>query len=343
MPVRVQDFFYGAVEGRQVNKYVITEQSGLQASVINYGAAIVTLVVPDRHGRLGNVVPGFTDLEALQRHSSVYAGGICSRYANRIANGSFSIDGNKYEVTRNEGIHCLHGGNKGFDKVVWEAAVLPENNGVSFAYISKDGEEGFPGNLQVTVTYRIADSSLEVAFSATSDAPTPVNLTLHPYFNLSAGADATIAAHELQLRAGEVLEVDAGCIPTGKIVSVADSYYDFLQPRLLGTAIEATGGYDHCWVVNQPAGEITEVALLRHAASGRVLRISSTLPGIQLYTGQYLNICASESNPPLHPFAGLCLEPQFFPDSPNHAHFPQTILRPGQTYLHQIHYQFSTQ
>lgn len=343
MSARVQEFFFGALQGRQVNKYIITGPDGLQVSVCNYGATLLSLLVPDRYGKPGNVVLGFSTFDALLQNGPAYPGGVCGRYANRIAYGRFSIDGITYHVTQNEGSHCLHGGTTGFDKVIWEAEILPENNGVAFTYLSKEGEEGFPGALQVTVTYRLQSGGVAVEFRAVTTSPTPVNLTLHPYFNLSAGAEPTIATHELQLHAQAVLETDAARIPTGKVISVADSHFDFLQSRNLGAAIAATGGYDACWVVDAAPHALAELAVLRHAPSGRVLRVSSTLPGVQLYTGQYLNIAATDSNPHYGPFAGLCIEPQFFPDGPNHPTFPTTILRPGEMYLHQIHYHFSTQ
>ncbi|HMO33442.1 MAG TPA: aldose epimerase family protein [Lacibacter sp.] len=343
MPVRVNEFFFGAVEGRQVNKYVITAQSGLQVAVINYGATLLSLVVPDRYGRPGNVLVGFNDLDSLQQNGNMYAGAICGRYANRISNACFSINGTRYQLTRNEGQHCLHGGGRGFDKVVWDATVLPAGNGVRFTYRSNDGEEGFPGNLEVAVEYSVTAGQLSIAMSANTDAPTPVSLTAHPYFNLSGGTDETIAGHELQLHAQAVLETDADCIPTGRIFSVADSHFDFSQRRNLGTAVAVSGGYDHCWVVDRRPGELAEVAALRHPATGRMMRMYSTLPGLQVYTGQYLHVPASAFNRPYGAYAGLCLEPQMYPDAPNHPHFPDTVLHTGQSYHHLIQYQFTTQ
>lgn len=344
MDVKIDIHPFGEWGGRPVNKYTITEETGIQVSLINYGAAVNSIMVPDRTGAIADVVLGFDTLQGYIDTGDYYIGGICGRYANRIAGASFRINGSAYKLTGNSSGHCLHGGYKGFDKVYWDAAIVPDGNGVAFTYLSVDGEEGFPGNMTATVTYRVENSSLHILYSAVTDKATPVNLTSHCYFNLSGGKQADILDHELEILADSYLEVDTSLIPTGYFNGVAHTAMDFLLPRTAGDALKTINGFDHCWVLYKKNNELVKAAILTDEKSGRVMTVYTTQPGLHFYSGHMLNggLEHAKGNTTYGKYAGLCLEAQHFPDSPNQSAFPNTILYPGETYREETIYSFNT-
>lgn len=333
---------FGEFEGRPVTKYVITEPGGIQVSVMNYGASVTNIIVSDKKGMPADVVLGFDTLDDYLLAGSIYMGGICGRYANRIANASFRINGSEYKLAHNNGVNCLHGGFKGFDKAYWDAQLLPEGDGVTFTYRSKDGEEGFPGNLDAAVTYRVADHSLHIDYKAVTDKNTPVNLTSHCYFNLAGRNAGDILDHKLQMNAGTFLEVGDEFIPTGKIAAVANTAMDFTSFQETGFAINEVQGYDHCWVLDKSNEELINAASLLHTGSGRKMTVYTTQPGIHFYSGHLLeeSLYVAKNGSRLKNFAGLCLETQHFPNSPNRKDFPNTILFPGETYHEKTIYSF---
>ena len=332
-------------DGAAVSLFTIAHPSGIQASVTNLGATLVSLQVPDRNGSMGEVVLGLPRAEDYLRHAGFYFGATVGRFANRIAGGRFSLDGRDYQLHTNNapgGIPChLHGGQHGFHRQLWTVEAL-QPDAVRFRYRSADGEEGYPGNLSVAVTYEVGPGRvLTWTAEATTDAPTIVNLVHHPYWNLSGSSTATVDQHNLQLFADAYLPVTEGLIPTGEIRTVAGTSMNFRQPRAVGG--EGSCDYDHCWVLNRQSGgdDLTLAARLSDPVSGRVLEISTNQPGIQFYNGKYLDSSAiSGMGSPYGPHAGLCLEPQNFPDAPNHPDFPSSILRPGGSYHHRVSYRF---
>jgi aldose 1-epimerase len=340
--VTVQPF--GEYEGKKVDKYSITQVAGIQVSIINYGATVTSIIVPDKAGSPADVVLGFDTLEGYIKFGHYYFGGICGRYANRIANGRFHINGSEYQLSNNIGIGCLHGGFQGFDKKYWEAAILPEGNGVVFTYRSKDGEEGFPGTLVASVFYRVIDNALHIDYTATTDKASPVNLTSHSYFNLSGGSESDILAHELQINADKIVEVGDGYVPTGKLLGISKSPLDFTHHRAIGGENGEAGSYDYSWVINKNNAELTEAVSLLHRPSGRKMILYTTQPAVHFYSGHLLNekITGAKKGGEYGKYAGLCLETQHFPDSPNHPEFPNTIIEPGETYAEKTIYRFET-
>jgi aldose 1-epimerase len=297
----------------------------LRARILDYGATLVSLEAPDRRGALGDVVLGFDDLERY-RGPHPHFGGVVGRYANRIAQGRFTLDGRSFQLACNDGRHHLHGGKRGFDRALWQGE--EHANRVVLAYRSRGGEEGYPGTLNVTVTYSLEPSALRIDYAAATDRPTILNLTNHAYFNL-AGA-GTIHAHVLRMAARRYVVVDEERIPTGEIAPVAGTAFDFTRAKPL-----AQPAFDHTFVLD------AEVEL-HEPGSGRMLRISTSQPGVQLYTGNLLDgSIAGKGGARYVRHAGLCLEPQHFPDAPNHPAFPSTVLRPGQDYRHHAVYAFS--
>ena len=335
--------------GEAVDVYQLVNKNGLQAKVMTYGALLTELHVPDRSGQHADVVLGFDKLEGyLKGHP--YFGCTTGRYANRIAKGQFMLDGKTYTLAKNNGPNHLHGGLKGFDKRNWKAVALDTEKGpaVIFSYLSLDGEEGYPGNLLVTVVYTLTDDdTLQIDYEATTDRATVVNLTNHAYWNLAGAGAGDILGHELMLNAPRFTPVDDGSIPTGKLEAVAGGAMDFTQAKLIAKDFAAMtgkpGGYDHNYVIAQAKpGALTLAARLRDPKSGRVMEISTTEPGIQLYTGNYLDGTVTGKGGKVYQknFA-LCLETQHFPDSPNQPAFPTTVLRPGQKYTHTTVHKFS--
>ncbi len=341
MAVKITVQPFGEWEGRTVNKYTITELAGIQVSLINYGAAVTSIIVPDKSGAPADVVLGFDTMEGYIRSGHFYFGGICGRYANRIGDATFRINGNEYHLSKNMGISCLHGGFQGFDKKYWEAEILPEENAVKFTYHSRDGEEGFPGNLDVAVTYAVIDHALHIEYTATTDKASPVNITNHCYFNLSGGNEKDILEHELQLDADKILEVDDKLIPTGKMSAVKDTPMDFTKLKKIGPG-NGEGGYDYSWVLRKSNGELTKAVTLIHPSSGRKMTVYTTQPAVHFYSGYFLdgNLTDTKKGIEYGQYAGLCLETQHFPDSPNHPDFPDTIVEPGEQYKEKTIFSF---
>jgi aldose 1-epimerase len=335
---------FGKWEDRPVSKYIIAEAGGIQVSVINYGATVTNCMVPDKTGAVADVVLGFDTMEEYLQAGTIYAGGICGRYANRIANATFRINGSVYRLAHNNGVNCLHGGFRGFDKVYWDAQLLPANDGVTFTYTSKDGEEGFPGTLTVHVTYRVLNHSLDIEYRAVTDKSTPVNLTSHCYFNLAGRNGESILDHQLQLNASSFLEVNEDFIPTGKMADVKNTAMDFTGMRKTGQAIESINGYDHCWILDNGSELLTKAAALVHEKSGRKMTVYTTQPGIHFYSGHLLEagIPGWTNGVVWKNFSGLCLETQHYPDSPNNSSFPNTILYPGEVYCEHTIYSFES-
>ncbi len=348
---------FGEFKGQPVELYTLTNNNGVVMKVATYGGTVTELHVPDRNGKSGDIVLGFDNLDGYispeYEKSNPNFGAIIGRYGNRIAKGKFTLDGKEYVLATNNGENHLHGGNIGFNRVVWAAKPIETENGnaLELTYTSKDMEEGYPGNLNVTVTYTLTDADeLKIDYRATTDKATPCNLTNHSYFNLSAGKQPTIADHELMIVADRYTEVDAGLIPTGKLPDVAGTPMDFTSPHKIGERIDADfeqlklgGGYDHNWVLRDGNGLLALAATVYEPESGRFMEVMTTEPGVQFYAGNFLDgTLVGKNNTRYVKRAGLCLETQHFPDSPNQPDFPTTILQPGQTYQTLTIYKFST-
>ena len=344
MKAGITDKPFGTFEEKPVKEYTLTNKNGMQVSVINYGGAVTRLVTPDKNGTMGDVVTGFESLEGFLQKGVPYFGALIGRYGNRIANAKFTLDGKTYTLPANNDGNSLHGGDKGFDKVYWNIDKQGDNS-LKLTYQSKDGEQGYPGNLNVEVIYTLTDdNSLKIDYTATTDKPTPVNLTNHAYFNLSAGKDSTILNHELELKADKYTPVNKKLIPTGKIEDVKGGPMDFTTAKVIGKDLAVVdGGFDHNWVLNKNGTALEKVATLYDPGSGRVMDVYTTEPGIQFYSGNFLNgtLTNTKNGQKYIKHAALCLETQHFPDSPNEPGFPNTILKPGETYKQTTIYKFS--
>jgi len=326
-------------DGVDVYLYTLTNDRGLEVAVMTYGGAITSLKVPDRHGTFGDIVLGFDTLEEYVGNPR-YFGALIGQYANRIGRGRFSLNGDDYQLGQNNGVNHLHGGFRGFDKRVWNARdeVKDDSAVLHLSYFSADGEENYPGNLNAYVDYTLRANELSIAYRATTDRETIVNLTNHSYFNLKG--DGTILDHELTLHADSFTPVANDLVPTGEIRSVEGTPMDFRKGRTIGSQIDGdydqlafTGGYDHNFVLNDWNGMLRPVARLHEPTTGRVLEILTTQPGIQFYSGNFLDgSYRGKDGFVYEKYAGLCLEPQHFPDAPNHPNFPSTVLRPGEGY-----------
>ncbi|HET9433917.1 MAG TPA: aldose epimerase family protein [Chitinophagaceae bacterium] len=339
---------YGEVDGEKVIQYTLTNPSGMVVKILNYGGTVTDIIVADKNGKPDNVVLGFDSLSGYLQTSNPYFGCLVGRYANRIANAKFTLDGKEYKLAANNDGNSVHGGLKGFDKRVWKASDINTDSvsSIKFTYDSKDMEEGYPGNLHTEVVYTLTkNNELKIEYTATTDKPTPVNLTNHCYFNLSAGTDSTILDHVLMLRAQQFTPVNNKLIPTGKIDTVKGNAMDFTSAKKIGKDIaKVPGGYDHNWVFQKPENRFDMVASLYHRPSGRLMEVYTTEPGIQFYSGNFLNGTLKHTRGGMNyvKHAGLCLETQHFPDSPNQPAFPNTILKPGETYQQITLYKFST-
>jgi len=336
---------FGNTDGRAITEYTITNANGMQLSIINYGGTITRMTAPDKQGNFGDVVLGYESLEGYLQRANPYFGALIGRYGNRIAHGKFTLDGATYTLPTNNNGNTLHGGDKGFDKVVWTAEKQGDNS-LKLTYHSKDGEQGFPGNLDVAVVYTLsADNSVKIDYTARTDKATPVNLTNHAYYNLSAGKDSTVLNQQLQINANKYTPVDQLLIPTGEIADVKGTPFDFTTSKPIGRDIaEVKGGYDHNWVLNKSGNKLEKIATVYDPTSGRVMEVSTTEPGLQFYTGNFLDgrLTRTKGGARYVQHASLCLETQHFPDSPNHPNFPNTVLKPGETYRSTTVYKFST-
>ena len=335
---------FGRAYDQAVDIYTLTNTHGIEVRLMSYGASIVSLKTPDRDGRMKNIVLGFETLDSYLAGVPYY-GATVGRYANRIAQGRFTLDGTLYRLPVNNAPNSLHGGTRGFDKRIWRAEPMNSStpNTLRLTYVSAAGEEGYPGELTAHVTYRLGeDDTLAIVYEATSTAPTPVNLTNHTYFNLSGDTSRSILDHTLLINADTFTPVDASLIPSGELRAVAATPFDFRTAARIGSRIEADDdqlklgkGYDHNFVLNNPRAKLALAAVLTDPGSGRSMAVYTTQPGLQFYTGNNLNGKPSGQGSVYGYRTGLCLETQHFPDSPNHPAFPNTTLRPGQSYFEQ--------
>jgi aldose 1-epimerase len=348
MKAIVHNSFGKTKDGKKVDLFELTNANGVTAKIINYGGIITELHVPDRDGKLDDVVLGFDNLESyLAGHP--HFGAITGRVANRIAKGKFTLDGKEYRLAVNNGPNSLHGGLKGFDKVVWQytaPVVTSDTMAVQLTYVSPDGEEGYPGNLTTAVTYSLTNQNeLRIDYKATTDKPTPVNLTNHSYFNLAGPQSGDILDHELELEADEYTPADDTQIPTGEIRSVKGTPLDFTKPATIGSRIgkitDKTGGYDHNFVLRSKGKKLALAARVFEPKTGRVMEMYTTEPGVQLYTANSLDgKLKGKGGVAYQKHGAFCLEAQHFPDSVNHPDFPSVILRPGETYTQTTVYKF---
>jgi aldose 1-epimerase len=341
-------------DGQQVDLYVLTNKSGAEAAITTFGGVVVSLKVPDRNGKLADVVLGYDTVDGYVGDKSFF-GALVGRYGNRIGHAQFTLDGNTYTLAKNNGENTLHGGIKGFNKMVWTAKTLPAKGGQSLelSYLSKDGEDGFPGHLKVTVTYTWTDTNaLKIDYSATTDKKTVVNLTNHSYFNLGSPGSGDILGHQLMIAADQFTPVDAGLIPTGELRDVKDTPFDFREPTAIGSRIDQDdeqlklgGGYDHNFVLRMPTGHGEFLAArVVDPASGRVLEVWTTEPGIQFYTSNFLDgKTIGKGGVAYTKRSAFCLETQHFPDSPNKSKFPSVVLSPGERYHTITTYKFTTE
>lgn len=337
--VKVSKTPFGTTDGKQVDLYTMTTPKGVEVAITTYGGRVVSLKVPDKAGKLGDVVLGFPDLPGYLQDEP-YLGALIGRYANRIGKAQFTLDGKTYKLAANDHQNSLHGGKKGFDRVVWDASV--SGNSLTLKYISKDGEENYPGTLTTTVVYTLDPSGdIKIDYSATTNKDTVLNLTNHSYFNLAGKGD--ILNNELTIYASKFTPVDSGLIPTGEIRDVKGTPFDFLTPHRVGERINAANeqlklaqGYDQNWVLDSHSGALAKAAEVYEPTSGRVLEVWTTQPGIQFYTGNFLDgKLTGKGGMKYVIHSALCLETQHFPDSPNQPKFPTTELKPGQTF-HQV-------
>jgi aldose 1-epimerase len=342
---------FGTREGRPINLYTLTNSHGVEIRAMNYGGIIVSMRVPDRKGQFADIVLGHDTLDGYIPNPP-YIGAVVGRYANRIANGTFTLDGKTYTLPKNDGPNTLHGGVKRtFDKVVWDDAPLESGKiGVTFTYLSKDGEEGFPGNLTIKVTYTLNDENeLTIDYEATTDKATPLNVSQHSYFNLAGEGTGEILNHELMLNADRFTPVDRNLIPTGELRPVRGTPLDFTTPTRIGARIDDNydqlvlgHGYDHNFVINRKGNGLELAARVYEPTSGRVLEVSTTQPGVQFYTGNFLDGTVTGKQGHVYKKRNaFCLETQHFPDSPNHPEFPSTILKPGETFRSKTVFKFS--
>jgi aldose 1-epimerase len=340
-------------DGRPVDLYTLTNSRGLVVRAINYGGIIVSLRVPDKAGNLGDIVLGYDNVEGYLKNPA-YFGAIVGRYANRIANAAFTLDGVKYNLTKNDGPNSLHGGANGFNKQLWEAKEFKNDQGVGvgFSYLSKDGEEGYPGNLKVNVSYTLTDENkLILDYEATTDKATPLNLSQHTYFNLAGEGNGDVLGHHVMLNADRFTPVDKTLIPAGDSRPVQGTPMDFTRPTAIGARINQDydqlvlgHGYDHNWLIKRKDDSLVRAALVHEPTSGRILEVLTTQPGVQFYSGNFLDGTITGKHGHVYKqHYGFCLETQHFPDSPNHPDFPSTILRRGQTFHSRTVFRFATE
>jgi aldose 1-epimerase len=348
--MKIQEELFGRTpNGQEVIIYTLTNSNKFRARIIDYGAILVSLEVPDCNGKIADITLGFDDLDSYIKRNPLF-GAVVGRYANRIANARFTLDGVEYKLTANAGKNHIHGGReKRFDKVTWKGNQFQTDKevGVRFTYLSKDGDEGFPGNLNCTVTYTLtSNNELKINYEATTDKPTIVNLTNHSYFNLAGAGNGDVLGHNIMINADRFTPADNALIPTGEIRSVKGTPLDFIQTKTIGSRIDQltqTRGYDHNYVLNSSNGSLAPAARVYEPDSGRVMEVYTTEPGMQFYTANGMRGIKGKNGKIYQRHYGFCLETQHFPDSPNKPNFPSVILRPGQTYNTQTVFKFSTQ
>jgi len=346
-----QEPFGTTKDGKPAILYTLRNANGVTTRITNYGGIVISLTAPDRNGKLDDVVLGYDNLAGYLQKTP-YFGCLVGRYGNRIANGTFTLDGQTYNLATNNGPNALHGGIVGFDKVLWKARPYESDKGpaLELTYVSKDGEEGYPGTLTVTAVYTLtADNALRLDYTATTDKATVVNLTQHSYFNLAGQGNGDILGHQVVINADAFTPVDSTLIPTGDIRPVKGTPFDFTTPHTIGARINQPdeqlkfgGGYDHNWVLGKPlANDLFLAATVTEPTSGRVLEVWTTEPGLQFYCGNFLDGTITGKSGKVYQYRyGFCMEPQHFPDSPNKPLFPTTVLRPGDTYRHTMMYKF---
>ncbi len=331
--------------GQTIDQYTLTNSNGLKAKIITFGGYITSLQVPDRNGKLADIVLGYDTLEQYL-NDIAYLGALVGRYANRIAKGKFTLNGVEYTLATNNGPNHLHGGIKGFNKVIWNTQPIDDPNGpgLKLTYLSKDGEEGFPGTLSCTVIYTLTNNNeLKISYEATTDQTTIVNLTSHSYFNLAGHNSGDILGHVLMINADNYTPADETLIPTGQIAAVKGTNVDFTKSITIGARIaKVAGGYDHNFVLNNKKGKLELAARVYEPKTGRVMEIYTTEPGIQFYSGNFLDGSAKGKGAVYKKHYGFCLETQHYPDSPNKPDFPSVVLKPGEKYTHLTVHKFST-
>jgi aldose 1-epimerase len=341
---------FGRIHETPIRIYTLTNQKGIEVRIMNYGGIVVSIKTPDRNGTMADIVLGFDSLAGYTANPSPFFGALVGRYANRIAHARFTLDGVQYKLEDNDHGNTLHGGTHGLDKAVWAPRQLPDG-GLELTVTSKDGDEGFPGNLKVTVVYHLTDANeLKIDYSATTDKDTVVNLTNHSYFNLKGEGQGDILSHRISINADRFTPVDAGLIPLGDLRPVNGTPFDFRKPAVIGAHIEDNDeqlklghGYDHNWVLNKKGNELSLAARVEEPSSGRVLEVLTTQPGLQFYTGNFLDGTIHGKGGKVYQRRyGFCLETQHFPDSPNHPKFPTTELKPGEEFHNTTIFRFGT-
>jgi aldose 1-epimerase len=350
-PAITKDPFGNTSNGISVELYTLTNTLGIEARIITYGGTVVSLNVPDRNDRFGDIVLGFDSIGDYEEYSR-YFGALIGRYANRIAKGRFSLNGKEYTLAVNNGENHLHGGVKGFDKVVWTGRPFIDESGANLelSYFSRDGEESYPGDLNLTVIYTLTESNeLKIEYSATTDQDTIVNLTNHSYFNLASAGSGEVLDHEMMINADTFTPTDSGAIPTGELRDVNRTPFDFTRSKTIGADIDTDDeqikfghGYDHNFVLNKAGNNLSHAATVFEPTSGREMEVYTTEPGIQFYSGNYLDGSVKGKNGRIYERrSAFCLEAQHFPDSPNKPQFPSTVLKPGERYSQVTVYKFS--
>jgi len=347
----IQNSFGKTATGTEVSIFTLTNANGIEARITNYGGVVVSLLAPDRNGNRADVVLGYATLDEYLKETP-YFGCLVGRYGNRIADARFSLDGVDYTLAKNDGENSLHGGDVGFDKVVWDAssAETADGSALTLTYLSADGEEGYPGNLSLKAVYTLtSQNGLRLDYTATTDQATVLSLTQHSYFNLAGQGEGDILGHEIMIDADRITPVDGTLIPTGELRSVKGTALDFTVPHVIGERIGDDdeqlglgGGYDHNWILNSGGGDLALAAQVHEPTSGRILEVFTTEPAIQFYSGNFLDGTLTGKEGKVYQYRyGFCLEPQHYPDSPNQPDFPSTVLRPGETYTNTIEYRLS--
>ncbi len=343
--------FQTEIDGKPVSLYTLKNSNGMLVQITNYGGKVVNLWTPDKNGNFGDIVLGFDNIKSYETTGEIYFGSLIGRYGNRIANGTFTIGDETYQLAKNNGENALHGGIKGYNNVVWDAT-QPDDHTLVLTYLSPDGEEGYPGNLNVKVQYQLTDDNeLKIEYWATTDKATPVNLTHHSFFNLKGAGEGIVNDHIIQINADKYTPVDGGLIPTGELAPVEGTPMDFRKPTAIGARIDADfeqlklgNGYDHNWVLNPASEGLTFAAKVVEPASGRTMEVLTNEPGLQFYGGNFLDGSVSGKEGVPYVFRGaFCLETQHYPDSPNKPEFPSTILEPGDEYYSVCIYKFGVE